>query len=376
VRPFRLALTGDFLDAAGAPAIGDAGLGTLSSAPFIRSHFLGEQSPSGDDPSYWDRLYSMEVTAEQVGGVDGLVVLRPWVKRAMFARGAPDLVVIGRSGAGYDKVDLGACTEHDVAVFNAPLALNHSTAATALLFLLALAKRLPQQERITRQGRWDLQASVLGDEIEGRTLGIVGLGHSGRELVRLVAPFAMRILAYSPHADPVQADALGVRLTSLEEMLRASDFVSLHCRLTDATRRLIRAEHLALLKPTAYLINVARGEVVDQPALVEALRSRRIAGAGLDVFEVEPLPADDPLIALDNVILTPHWNASTSDVWRATGRAMADGMLRAATGRVPENVVNPEVLDRPGFRSKLARFAENEECIQPQRTQRARGDTD
>ena len=359
MRIFRLALTGDFLDATGAPAIGDAGLPLLGRAPYIRHHFLRDQAPARDDPSYWDRLYAMEVTADQVAGVDGLVVLRPWVKRATFARGAADLVVIGRSGAGYDKVDLAACTENDVAVFNAPLALNHSTAATALLFLLALAKRLPQQERITRAGRWDLQPAVLGDEIQGQTLGIVGLGHSGRELVRLVAPFGMRLLAYSPHADRVQAEVLGVRLTSLEDLLRASDFVSLHCRLTPATRRLIGAEQLALMKPSAYLVNVARGEVVDQPALVAALRAGRIAGAALDVFEVEPLPAADPLLGLDNVILTPHWNASTSDVWRATGRAMAEGMLRAARGLIPENVVNPEVLDRPGFRAKLARFAEN-----------------
>ena len=128
-----------------------------------------------------------------------------------------------------------------MAVFNAPLALNHPTASSALLFMLALAKRLFPQERITRQGRWDLQASVMGGEIRGRTLGIIGLGHTGRELVRLVAPFAMRILAYSPHADPAVAESLGVRLTSLEEVLRESDFLSLHCRLTDATRGLIGA---------------------------------------------------------------------------------------------------------------------------------------
>ena len=131
-----------------------------------------------------------------------MVVLRPWVKRSTFANGREDLVVIGRSGAGYDKIDLAACTEHGVAVFNAPMALNHSTASSALLFMLALAKRLPDQEQVVREGRWDRQAAVMGGEIQGRTLGIIGLGHSGRELVRLVAPFDMRILAFSPHADP------------------------------------------------------------------------------------------------------------------------------------------------------------------------------
>ena len=176
----------------------------------------------------------------------------------------------------------------------------------------------------------------MGSEIQGRTLGIVGLGHSGRELARLVAPFAMRILAFSPHADPAAAHSLGVRLTSLEEVLRESDFVSLHCRLTGETRGLIGAAQMALMKPTAYFINVGRGELVDQGALVTALRDRRIAGAGLDVFDVEPLPLGDPLLGLDNVILTPHWSASTWDVWRATGAAMADGMLKAARGERPD----------------------------------------
>ena len=192
MRVFRVALTGDFLDETGAVAYGDIGLDRLASQPFVRSHFMTELAPRPDDPGYWSRLYSLEVTPEHIQDVDGLVVLRPWVKRSTFGAGAEDLVVIGRSGAGYDKIDLAACTEHGVAVFNAPLALNHSTASSALLFMLALAKRLPEQERIVRQGRWDRQAAVMGSEIQGRTLGIVGLGHSGRELARLVAPFAMR----------------------------------------------------------------------------------------------------------------------------------------------------------------------------------------
>jgi phosphoglycerate dehydrogenase-like enzyme len=359
VRAFTVALTGDFLDEEGASAFGDAGLASLESAPHVRCHYLREQAPRRDDPGYWDRFYSLEVTAEQVRGVNGLVVLRPWVRRAVFAEGAEELVVVGRSGAGYDKVDLRACTESDVALFNAPMALNHATASSALTLMLALAKRLFQQDRITREGRWDRQRAVLGSEIQGRTLGIVGLGHSGRELARLAAPFEMRIIAYSPHADPAQAEALGVRLTTLEEVMREADFVSLHSRLTAENHRIIGARELALMKPTAYFVNVARGELVDQASLVEALREGRIAGAGLDVFEKEPLPAGDPLIGLENVVLAPHWLASTSDVWQATGKAMAEGMLRAARGEVPENVVNREVLERPRFQAKLARFREN-----------------
>jgi phosphoglycerate dehydrogenase-like enzyme len=145
--------------------------------------------------------------------------------------------------------------------------------------------------------------------------------------------------------------------------MRQADFVSLHCRLTESTRGIITAAALALMKPSACLINVARGELVDEAALFEALRDRKIAGAGLDVFAIEPLPHGDPLIGLDNVILTPHWLASTADVWQATGREMAHGMLEAARGRIPENVVNSEVLGLPRFRQKLLRFAKSDTSL-------------
>jgi phosphoglycerate dehydrogenase-like enzyme len=353
---FHVALTGDFLDATGRIAIGDAGTGLLASRPNVRHRFLTDHAPRPGDADYWKRFYSLEVTPQQLAGVDGLIVLRPHVRRPALAAAA-DLVVIGRSGAGYDKIDVAACTEHGIALFNVPDALNHSTASAALLLILALGKRLFQQERVACTGQWERQAQVLGSEIQGRTLGIIGLGHSGRELCRLVAPFGMRLLAYSPHADPNVARSLGVQLTTLDKLLSESDFVSLHCRLTDDNRGLISRDRLARMRPSAYLINVARGELIDQQALTEALQQRRIAGAGLDVFEHEPLPPDDPLTKLDNVILTPHWLASTADVWQATGRATAEGMLRAAAGQVPDNVVNPEVLDRPAFCRKLARFA-------------------
>jgi phosphoglycerate dehydrogenase-like enzyme len=358
VRTFRVAWTGDFLNDRGQSAYGELDLSSLADASHIVTHFLTEQSPTLGDASYWERFYSLEVGGEQLRDVDGLVVLRPWVKRAAL-EAAPNLVVIGRSGAGYDKIDVAACTENDVALFNAPLALNHSTGSSALLFMLALAKRLPEQQAITRAGRWNLQSETMGSEIQGRTLGIIGLGHSGRELVRLAAPFEMNVLAYSPHAEGAHAAALGVQLTSLEELLAAADFVSLHARLTADNHRFFAAKQFARMKRSAYFINVARGELVDQPALIAALSSGQIAGAALDVYEHEPLSLDDPLLQLKNVILTPHWSASTTDVFAATSRAMVEGLLRAATGQVPENVVNRQVLARRGFQEKLARFSQN-----------------
>lgn len=360
---FRVALTGDFLhEKAGNPSV-DIGLGLLDSEPRINYRFIDDHVPKRGDASWFDRMYSLEVTPQHIAAVDGLVVLRPWIKRSTFENGADNLTVIGRTGAGYDKIDVDGCTENDVAVFNCPLELNHSTASTALLFILALSKRVMEQDRITRQGRWDLQPATMGAELEGRTLGIIGLGHSGRELVRLVEPFGMRVIAYSPHADPKQAASLGVRLVSLDSLLRESDFVSLHHRLTPQTRRMIGRQQLSLMKPSAYLINIARGELIDQPALVDVLQRHAIAGAALDVFEVEPLPKDDPLTKLDNVILTPHYSPATVDIWAATGRATSTGMIRAAHGQLPDHIVNPAVLDRPGFRAKLARFAENNQTV-------------
>jgi phosphoglycerate dehydrogenase-like enzyme len=357
---FRVAITGDFLDENGESAYGDIGLGLLENVPHIRYHFIRELAPAPGEAGYFQRSWSLQVTSKHVENVDGLIVLRPWIKPEVFAGGrSSTLVVIGRAGAGYDKIDLRACTDHDVAVFNVPNVLDHTTASSALMFMLALSKKLMQQDRMSREGCYDSVSKAIGHELRGRTLGIIGLGASGQELVRLVAPFEMRVLAFSPHCDPRRAEALGVRLCSLEHLLRESDFVSIHARLTEEKRKLIGAAQLAIMKRSAYIVNVARGEIIDQAALVTALSTGSLAGAGLDVFEREPLPPDDPLTSLQNVILTPHLSPATIDIWQAVGRGTAGGMLAAARGEVPDHVVNREVLDRPGFRRKLARFARN-----------------
>jgi phosphoglycerate dehydrogenase-like enzyme len=356
---FKLALTGDMLDIDGHVDKKSTGLDQLDHVPHIDYRFLRDLGPSRDDPDYWNRYYSLLITPEHIADVDGLYIVRPWVKPSTFANGADRLTIISRAGAGYDKIDLDACTAHDVAVFNAPDALTHSTASSALLLMLALAKKLPAQEQAAREARWDRQSEIRGEEIQYKTLGIVGLGRSGREMARLVAPFEMNILAYSPRADAAEAAALGVKLVSMEDVFSQSDYVSVHASLRPDTRGMIRREHLALMQPHAYFINIARGELVDQHALTELLQQRRIAGAGLDVFEEEPLPASDPLIQLDNVILTPHWLPATVDGGRSIVRAALSGVFKAATGEVPDNVLNPAVLQKPGFRAKLARFEDN-----------------
>jgi len=359
MKPFRVSYTGDYLNEVGEQVIADLAF-DLYGGTSVRPDFLRRQSPKPGDATYWEKLYSLEVTPADVKGTEGIVIFRPWVKASSFAEGADRLVVIGRAGAGYDKIDLAACTAADVAVFNAPDTLTHATASSAFVLILALAKRLTEQERLVRTARWDRQPETMGVDLPGKMLGIVGLGASGRELARLVAPWGMTLIAYSPRASAEEAAKLGVTLVpTLDEVFARSDFVSLHNRLDASTRGLVTARHFALMKPTAYFINVARGEIVDEHALIDALAGRRIAGAGLDVFEHEPLPAGHPLIGLDNVILTPHWLPSTRDAARLTMATMSNGMVRASQGLVPENVLNREVLERPGFREKLERFAGN-----------------
>jgi phosphoglycerate dehydrogenase-like enzyme len=360
MRPFTVLYTGDYLDATGKPAIADLAFDLYEGTPWIRTDFQRDQSPTAGDAAYWGRLYSLEVAPHHVRAANGIVIFRPWVKASSFAAGADELVVIGRAGAGYDKIDLAACTENDVAVFNAPDTLTHGTASSAFLFILALAKRLAEQERLVRSARWDLQPQTMGADLPGKVLGIVGLGASGRELARLAAPWGMAIIAYSPHADPADAARLGVALVgSLEDLFRRADFVSLHNRLEPRTRGMIGERELRAMKRGAYFVNVARGELVDEATLVRALAEGWIAGAGLDVFEHEPLAAGHPLLALPNVILTPHWLPATRDAARLTMMAVANGMLRAAQGSPPENIVNRAVLERPTFQRKLARFAVN-----------------
>jgi phosphoglycerate dehydrogenase-like enzyme len=352
-------ITGDMATTAGVP-VGDIGLDRLEDTPWMRWQFLAAQVPRPGDSTYQDRLYEMELTADEIAVADGIVVCRPWLKAATLAGGAPRLLAIGRAGIGYDKLDLPACTAADVLVYNCPDALTHPTASAALLLILACSRRLPLQERIVRDGRWDLQESALGDDLEGQTLGLIGFGNTAAELVRLIAPFRMRVIAFSPRADPAAAARAGVTLVpDAATVFRESDYVSLHNRLTPATRGSIGAELLALMKRTAFFINIARGEIVDEAALVRALRERRIAGAGLDVFEHEPLPLTSPLHQLDNVLLTPHWLCSTRQSGRKTWTDAMDGMVQLSRGMIPEHVLNPAVLDRPGFRAKLSRFHGN-----------------
>ena len=294
------------------------------------------------------------LTGSATRDLDAVLLMQEAVTAESFARPARTCLV-ARFGVGYDRIDLDACTSHGVLVANTPDGVRRPMAVGTLAYLLALATRMRDKDRIARDGPagWSRLSEFLGTGLIGRTLGMVGMGRIGSEVFRLARPFGLRHIAHDPYASEAAARELDVTLVDLETVFREADFLTLHCPLTAATRGLVDARLLGLMKPTAFLINTSRGPVVNQKDLYEALAARRIAGAALDVLETEPPAADDPILALDNALFAPHGLVNTdqcmADCW-----ASDIGAIRAvAGGHVPENVVNRDVLDSPDFQAKL-----------------------
>jgi D-3-phosphoglycerate dehydrogenase len=220
--------------------------------------------------------------------------------------------------------------------------------------VLALAHRLTEKDRLVREGRWADKLDCMGLGLTTRTLGLVGFGNIGREIATLARPFSLRLVAADPYATASEAAPLGVTLLPLDELLGAADFVCVCCALNAETQHLLDARRLGLMRSSAFLINVARGGVVDQRALTQMLAERRIAGAALDVFEQEPIAADDPLLELNNVILAPHAICWTDELFRGNGRSACQSILDVAAGQTPQYVVNRDVLGRPQLRAALS----------------------
>ena len=274
--------------------------------------------------------------AAEVAEADVLVARRDWVGRASFAA-STRLRGIVTPGVGVEKVDVAAATELGIAVANSP-GNSVTVAESALLLMLALAKRLPMWMDAARNATEPTRA-MHGIELRGRTLGIVGLGRIGRITAELARAFGMQVLACDPY---VESSPLA-ELTSLDDLLRRADFVSLHPVLTPETRHLINAERLGLMKPTAYLINTSRGGVIDEAALIDALRQGRLAGAGLDVFEVEPPARDNPLLGMPNVIGTPHGLSHTDESMLRCASMTEENVLALLDGQLPPYLVNRTV---------------------------------
>lgn len=339
--PFRVALSADLFDAEGRMKYRDIGLGMFEAVPQIRVAPFAE--------------HRAEIEPEQLAGVHGAVVLAPRVTARSLSAGG-DLLAIGRFGVGYDSVDVAACTAADVLLFIAAGAVDRSVAEATVGWMLALSHHTLMKDRLVRQARWDERSQFMGSELRERTLGVIGFGGIGRSVVKLLAGFGMQPpLVFDPFAPAAAVAECGAKAVALDELLENSDYVSLHCPLNDQTRGLIGARELARMKPTACLINTARGGIVDEDALFDALSRQRIAGAAIDCFVGEPLTSPPRLAQLDNVLLAPHSIAWTDELFRDIGRKACQGMIDLCEGRRPAGAVNPEVFDSPGFMAKWRR---------------------
>jgi len=294
----------------------------------------------------------------EVADLDALMLLGARFDTAS-AHNSQRLSLVARFGVGYDTVDVPACTQHGIALAITPDGVRRPVAVSVMAFLLALTGRMFEKDRLSRMGPagFARKSEFMGVGLVGRTLGLVGIGNIGAETIRMAKPFDMNIVAHDPYADPALARELGVRLVDLDEVFRVSDFISLHVPLSDKTHHLVDARRIALMKPTAFLINTARGPIVDQKALTAALKEKRIAGAGLDVFDPEPPSADDPILKLDNVILAPHALCHTDQCYAGIGASCIDAVLAIRSGTLPKTVVNREIANDPKFKEKLATYA-------------------
>jgi phosphoglycerate dehydrogenase-like enzyme len=342
-RTFQVALTGDFFNQAGETPFKDMGLSVFDSIEQIEYVPFRENRP--------------QIGPDQIGSANAVIVLTPAVTRESVSK-AENLLAIGRFGVGYEKVDVEACTEADVLAFITAGAVDRPVAEATVGWMIALTHHTLVKDRLVRTGEWDVRTRYMGSEIRDRTFGAVGLGGIARETLRLLSIFGMKQpLAYDPFVDAASAEKMGVKLVTLDELLASADFVSLHCPLTEQTRGMIGARELALMKPNAYLLNTARGGLVDEDALYDALKQGSIAGAAIDSFVNEPVTTPHKFGDLENVILAPHSIAWTDELFRDIGRTVCQGMVDLAYGRKPQKgILNPEVLSRTGFQEKWKRL--------------------
>lgn len=284
-------------------------------------------------------------------GAHALILGGGWTTRKVL-EALPDLMIVSRYGVGCDRVDLKAATEHGVVVANVRTGgvFDQEMSNHAMLLILACAKKLIPLNRVGKSARWSDRRPMLRPmvHIYGQVLDIVGLGDIGKMTADKARAFNLRVIAHDPYVSPKVAAAHDVQLVDLEYLLRESDFISIHCPLTPETRGLFGESEFRMMKATAYLINTARGPIVDEPALIRALLEGSIAGAGLDVMEKEPPDVDNPLLAMENVLVTPHCAGLSDRATYNVKRKAAENVARVLTGRWPDSVVNPAISREAG----------------------------
>ncbi len=335
--PYHVGLTHECFGPDGKLLFDPIALEPLRTTPGVTFEFMDKATPT--------------VTPEQAARYDAIICRGPRVDQTTFTGMDRRVRLIARFGAGVDKTDVGACTAAGVIVTNTPDAVRKPVATAILLFILALSHKLFTKDRITRAGRWAERTNFMGEGLSGKTVGSIGLGNIAQEMFRMLKPWNMRYIGYSRNPDRAQMQALGVEPVDKDAVFRRADFVCLNLPLTDQTRRMIGEHELGLMKPAAYFINTARGAIVDEQALYRILKNRRIAGAALDVFEQEPTPPDNPILTLDNVIVTPHSLAATDECNREIASSAVRSVLHLANGDIPVHVVNKAVLDHPKLRA-------------------------
>ena len=338
-RPFQVGLTADF--ASGEVRLfDDASLEDLRKAG-VECRFLERHEPV--------------LASDQIQDLEALICLAPRVTGDSLGKSGRLLAVL-RFGVGYDTVDVSACTESGVALFITSGAVNYSVAEAILGWMLALGHHCFQKDRLTREGKWSQKNRWMGSELRRKTIGLIGLGGIGGALTELLKPFqTTQLLAFDPYVTSERASALNTRLTDLKDLLRTSDYVIVTCPLNEQTRGLLGANELALMKPQAYLVNAARGGIVDEGALEAALKSAQIAGAAVDVFAMEPA-IQHPFFALDNILLAPHAIAWTHELFQEISLMCCQQALALSKGKIPAGLINNEVRERPNFLEKLRRI--------------------
>ncbi|MGH7540441.1 MAG: hydroxyacid dehydrogenase, partial [Gemmatimonadota bacterium] len=283
-------------------------------------------------------------------GASGLIVRSRTRVDATLLDAADALEVIGRAGVGVDNIDVDGATRRGVAVLNSPAANTFSTAELAFGLILAAARRIPEADRSVRDGMWKRKA-LRGMQLHGKTLGVIGAGRIGAEMIRRGRAFGMQVVAHDPFLSQERANDLGIERLDLEQLLATADVVSLHVPLTEGTRGMIDAPAIRRMKDGALLVNAARGGLVDEAALAEALRSGKLGAAGLDVFAREPLPEDSPLRAAPNVVFTPHIGAATAEAQREVSRQIAVAVRDALLSADYQSALNAPY--EPGERGRV-----------------------
>jgi phosphoglycerate dehydrogenase-like enzyme len=340
--PFRVALTADFYNPDGSTKFPDLGLSTFDGHSHVTVKPFAE--------------HRKQIGPDQLEDMNGVIVLTPAVTAETVSR-ADGLLAVGRFGVGYDAVDVAACTAADVVAFITPGAVDRPVAEAVVGWMISLTHQNAAKDRLVRTGQWDERSKYMGSELRDRTLGLIGLGGIARKVVELLRGWGMNPpVAFDPYCNPTAAAQLGVQLVTLDDLLKTADFVSIHCPLTEQTRNLIGQRELGLMKPDAYLFNTARGGIVDEDALYDALKAKRIAGAGLDCFTEEPVTTPSRFGELENVILAPHSIAWTRELFRDIGRSVCQGMVDLSLGQAPRGVVNPDVFRKPSFQAKWAKI--------------------